>query len=364
MLHKRELPSNIKRDLKRAHIKQLRFIKWLLTSPPAVLDQVALSVSLGDELGKWLWDRILWQGEITVYGKAVFALLAKINTDSMGANEVWTAIHHDVRFSFNWNNPNFLFRFPRLPEDWRIVVAKVLSKFYDWLVDLGFSKLTFSLTAEKLDRLSILRAYRNSYARVCGYCDGSAGDMTDDKAADHIDHFFPKSEYPHLSIHPDNLFAACSGCNSIWKLALNPVPDVRAGMLEDTYHPWLVPGRDVIRIAVQADPANWSNLSLELTDPVRPKCALNLNRMLNLDERWSGRVNSDLKRQRSKYVATRIRELPLGFDENSIKACIEAEKRACKERIDSEADQLLRIAVLDFLVGTADEIQAIIDCHR
>ena len=360
MLHKRELPTDIRRDLKQVHIKQLRLMKWLLTSPPAVLDETTLSMGLGKEFGTWLCQRIWCGNTETAYGKTVLALCRKVHADIKGASKVWDAIKNDVSFNQRWDDSTFQFVFPSLPMDWRVAVKPVLTEFYEWLVNLGFEQSIFSLRTDKLDRISILRGYRNNHARVCGYCDGAAGDMTDYKAADHIEHFFPKGNYPHLSIHPDNLFAACSGCNTIWKLQENPVTQLRMGMLEDTYHPRLKPGRVDIHIQVQPDPANWSKFMLNLTDTIRPERTINMNRMLDLDSRWSERVNTDLKRSRSMYVATRI---DASFDEASVKACINADKQACINWVDKRAEQLLHIAVLDFQANSSDEIQSILCCH-
>ncbi|HYE67327.1 MAG TPA: hypothetical protein VEA58_01875, partial [Anaerovoracaceae bacterium] len=59
---------------------------------------------------------------------------------------------------------------------------------------------------------------------ICAICDGAAYTT---KMASHIytsiEHFFPRSIYPHLSVHPLNLVPICSNCNSYIKGDTNPL---------------------------------------------------------------------------------------------------------------------------------------------
>jgi hypothetical protein len=56
----------------------------------------------------------------------------------------------------------------------------------------------------------------NNALYLCVICDCTAfRTQADDKAFTSIEHFFPKSIYPHLAIHPYNLIPICSNCNSI-----------------------------------------------------------------------------------------------------------------------------------------------------
>ncbi len=51
---------------------------------------------------------------------------------------------------------------------------------------------------------------------LCAMCDAAAfRTKVDSKAHTGIEHFFPKSIYPHLAIHPRNLIPICTHCNSI-----------------------------------------------------------------------------------------------------------------------------------------------------
>jgi hypothetical protein len=286
-----------------------------------------------------------------------------VNVDTAGALSAWNAIFADIKFSRKWHDPTFRFSFPALPNNWPQIIEPVISTFYDWLVKLSFPQNAFPISMLKFNRLSILRAFRDEYSRVCGYCDGTAGDMSDDKAADHVEHFFPRSEYPHLAIHPDNLNVACGGCNSTWKAAQLPVVGNFPGMLQDTYHPRIKPGCDHIQVSVKTDSLNWKKLQLSLSDATRPSRVTNINRMLDLDGRWTGRVNDDLKRERSAYVAWRIDSV-LPQDEISVAQCLQAERAYRAGRIDKDADCLLRIEVLNYQTTTPNEIEAILDCHR
>ena len=72
--------------------------------------------------------------------------------------------------------------------------------------------------------------------------DGPLGNVGTIAEANDCDHFFPKSKWPHLAIHPANLFAACKGCNETWKLNNAPMGAADEAGLRGTYHPSLLTG--------------------------------------------------------------------------------------------------------------------------
>ena len=55
----------------------------------------------------------------------------------------------------------------------------------------------------------------NATLYLCAICDAAAyRTQVDSRAYTSIEHFFPKSIYPHLAIHPYNLIPICTFCNS------------------------------------------------------------------------------------------------------------------------------------------------------
>jgi len=111
------------------------------------------------------------------------------------------------------------------PLGWRKSARNFLYEFYD-LWQTGFPGYIFSASNEKYSRQDFIREFEklNPGLFICAVCDGSAY-IT--KAVKHIytsvDHFFPRSIYPHLSCHPLNLVPICSSCNSYIKGDNNPL---------------------------------------------------------------------------------------------------------------------------------------------
>jgi hypothetical protein len=207
-------------------------------------------------------------------------------------------------------------------------------------------------------------AYDEDYSRVCGYCDGNLGDLTERKSANDIDHFFPKTDYPHLSIHPYNLYPACKPCNETWKLANNPVPTIQPGMLRETYHPRFMPAAALLDIDVVPDTADWRRLSIRLRDPVLPVRATHLNNVLRLDERWTYRVNKDLKGDRSAWVSVVIhcrKGTGDSLTEEDVRDSLEMKYKLMRKKIDREADTLLRLRVLKHQSTSQEEIDEILE---
>ncbi len=125
-------------------------------------------------------------------------------------------------------------------EDWKQGAKDFLYAFYDIWSNTGFSNYLFShpyepkqypyLFPRRRDRnykrihFAAEFAYRNPSLYVCTMCDGSAY-KTETKKQVHtsVEHFFPRSIYPHLSCHPFNLIPICSACNSFIKGQVDPL---------------------------------------------------------------------------------------------------------------------------------------------
>lgn len=87
-------------------------------------------------------------------------------------------------------------------------------------IRFGFPGFLFSTSVEAVESFSRWD-FVDSFTRqnptlyLCAICDATAYRATiDSKAYTSIEHFFPKSIYPHLIIHPYNLIPICTYCNS------------------------------------------------------------------------------------------------------------------------------------------------------
>lgn len=350
MLHERRLPNDQAQDLERVFRFKLRLLDWLLRSPPQALDDNTLLVlQFGQPLGEWLWTRIRRPETRTAFGNAVMALAAKALMTPAEATGVADAIAQDADFHCNWDLAGNELLFPRLHLDWLETIRNVAEPFYDWFAGSGFPSAPFALTGGTIDRATLMKAFRQQSPGVCGYCDGTLGELGTKSEANDCDHFFPKAQWPHLAIHPTNLFSACQGCNSRWKLANTPMGNADASGLNDTYHPMLRPGASSVVVSATISPTNSRQVKINITDPIVPRRAETLVATLDLDSRWTNSSNEALDRGVSVLVAKSARDKGNGWqpDADSVRLLIEDDIAWKREQLGKEERCMRLIAVLE-----------------
>jgi hypothetical protein len=130
-----------------------------------------------------------------------------------------------------------------LTEEWQKAGAQFLLHYYQDLRKGGIPGYSFSATeTAKYTALDLLEAFvlENDRLCVCPACDESPFfTFSRNAIRSELDHYFPKSLYPHLSIHPYNLIPLCHGCNSWVKGDHDPLkgPNGRRS-LEDIWLPY------------------------------------------------------------------------------------------------------------------------------
>lgn len=352
MLHERRLPNEIAQDLSRIYAAKLGLLDWLLRSPPIALEDSALLVGqFGQPIGDWLWARIRRPETRTVFGNAVVALAHRSQGEPALASAIADAIAYDAEFHTRWEAPGSELRFPRLDQNWLDSIKAVAVPFYDWLAGEGFESASFGLANGNLSRAEIMKAFRPQSHGVCGYCDGPLGELGSRLEANDCDHFFPKSHWPHLAVHPANLFSACKGCNSTWKLAKAPMGDGDATGLTETYHPMFRPGRGAIVVSASVSPASARQVKISVADPVVPRRAETLIATLDLESRWENSVNEKLDGEISVLVAKTARDRGRGWqaDEASVRQVIEDDIAWRTAQTGREERAIRHIAVLKYM---------------
>ncbi|GHO96277.1 hypothetical protein KSF_063250 [Reticulibacter mediterranei] len=118
--------------------------------------------------------------------------------------------------------------------------------FYDAFLGNSADSATFpgelSSTGQPFGRQAFFEAFidANQELIICPICDASRYYVKADKHIyGTIDHFLPKSLYPHFACHPYNLIPTCHGCNSWIKSTHNPLQGEHAlmrSMLPYTQH--------------------------------------------------------------------------------------------------------------------------------
>jgi hypothetical protein len=217
---------------------------------------------------------------------------------------------------------------------WQHEAAEFLIHFYtDLCGEANFAGYFFSEPgATKFGRQEFLKEFReaNGDLYVCAFCD-EAGYYTivEQSIRSDIDHYFPKSIYPHFSCHPYNLIPTCKVCNQEVKQRKDPL-DGSNGMrlsLSEIFLPYRSPGLDVatylgIRLEQKqpGEPVAWVHIEKlrprEQTDQQILYFIDTLSRVYDIPHRWSDhidKIGETLFRRMRQFLSSG-REAPFGFD--------------------------------------------------
>ncbi len=121
---------------------------------------------------------------------------------------------------------------------------------------------------------------------VCVLCGGPLGDTP------HVDHWIIKSVFPLLSVCADNLQLICSTCNEAPNKGDKPVHT--AGNFAEWFHPYLRPGSSALRLDYVLPELA---VRCEAIQPIDQPKADNLNRLLNLADRWTREFKAEYAKQ-------------------------------------------------------------------
>jgi hypothetical protein len=121
---------------------------------------------------------------------------------------------------------------------------------------------------------------------VCVLCGGRLGETPE------VDHWISKSAFPLLSVCADNLLPACGDCNSATNKGTKPVHT--NGSFDDWFHPYLRHAGGGIHLEYDLQSRSISAVPSNPNDA--PKVA-NLDQLLNLSERWTGKFKAEYIKQ-------------------------------------------------------------------
>lgn len=217
---------------------------------------------------------------------------------------------------------------------WQKAAAEFLVSFYTYLGgDTPFPASLFSEPgASPFGRQAFLQAFTdaNGDLYVCAVCDESGYyTIVEGTIRTDIDHYLPKSRYPHFACHPYNLIPICKACNQVVKGAKDPLeaPDGGRLSLHEIYLPYRSPGlstRTYLSVAFEATEKLVDWVSIGKLSPQRPGDQMVLQLIATLEEvykvphRWSqnGRVDKigETLFRRMRQFLGNGREGPLGFN--------------------------------------------------
>lgn len=236
-------------------------------------------------LGEWLMQKR------TTVGQAIEELFS-LNKDERKALN--NAFLHDVDFHNHVDEDSFAFRFPLLAPNIRDAGSKLLIAFYKHiLAGSGFVGLPDQVNL--LDKAAVEEGYRaanGKRSRICPACLGKLTTPVDGTSYVDREHFFPKSMYSPLSVHPSNVVLACIECNQRAHGDKDPIEPHRVHALNDTFLPYIRPGIDSIKL--QFRPANpYAAVTITGNDSATTiqTRVENFDRIYKISERWSASLH-------------------------------------------------------------------------
>lgn len=169
----------------------------------------------------------------------VFSLLLEFaaHPDQIAKQTFVDNVRHDINLIYNPQQARLRVAIANDSPDWQKAAKNYLLEFYEVLgTSSGFPAFLFQPQEgqTKFHRWGFIDGFTsaNPNLRLCAVCDSTLYRTTiGSRPYTSIEHFFPKSRYPHLAVHPFNLVPICPYCNSGAAGATDPFGDDKLGVL-------------------------------------------------------------------------------------------------------------------------------------
>ena len=208
---------------------------------------------------------------------------------------IYKAIKHDMEFMDKqaWKNGRFSLESDPLPD----AAQKILKDFFGYFYDVVLCTTHFhlnELSDPMYSRKELAKDYfkgkNKKIRRICPVC---LNTISNGETDEDVEHYFPKSKYPCLCLHPYNLYFCCSACNSRFKGTKSPLKGKQRN-LGSIFLPYL----DTVKEQVQLEFENPPDADSEIVklhpvqdgDPNAGEKIKEFNRLFSLEERWSGQL--------------------------------------------------------------------------
>ncbi len=187
---------------------------------------------LGAAPGQWFWTTL--QANTKSWDQYFDTLNSVLEKHLSSCNDILAAFDNDIQFQDYLTDEHYRFLFPQLPQEVKPAIKGLFEYFYFYSRETGYLGVIHGTPDFKLTRKAFIKSYTtaNGLLNVCPVCDKeiSDSDNKDGTAVCDLDHFFPISQYPFLSMHPYNLIPTCKECNETYKGATNILLDSSSGI--------------------------------------------------------------------------------------------------------------------------------------
>ncbi|ALC52357.1 hypothetical protein CN899_21935 [Bacillus thuringiensis] len=216
---------------------------------------------------------------------------------------LYDAFCTDINFASSIDSEDFEFKFPLLPLHIRIVAKPFFEALYDDILGGTTGIRMNSMSISYLKREHVRKGFFDKNRKrcrninsTCPACLGEISPKGEDGYAD-LDHYLTKSVYPVLSLSSDNLIPICKTCNqSTVKGSKNPLQDYQMkGGLLNIFIPYHRVGIDFIEIDIESkEPDEQVKLRAKREMETQSDRISNFENLFNLNERWTGKINSSI----------------------------------------------------------------------
>jgi hypothetical protein len=157
---------------------------------------------------------------------------------------------------------------------------------------------------------------------ICPACDESKYRTKASRIETDIDHYLPKSQYPHLSCHPYNLVPSCSLCNQRMKQGLDPLTGKTNNLITQRRL------EDIFNLYRESGLAEKTYLEIKVKNKQQPTriCELKAKENYNLferievikeihriPERWSEQIE-EIEDELYRQLENLLRVMPVSLD--------------------------------------------------
>lgn len=245
MIYQVHLAELIRKRLTDVVMLQLRLLRYAastgmldISSCANYVDRCARFRGRGSQIVTWLW-----KGSRNRRG-----LLEKFAQGPVAEKQEWSRRLFREALAFLRNPMGPITPYiSKGAAPWQNAGADFLHSFYEALRDSGLPGYLFSEPgAAPFHRQNFLAGfqYMNQGLTICAICDELKWcTKTGDFILADIEHYLPKSLYPHLACHPFNLLPICHNCNLLKRNAdpLKGRSNIRRS-LENIFLPYREPG--------------------------------------------------------------------------------------------------------------------------
>ena len=364
MLHKINRPNC---GNKLTHILNLEYLILSFACKPYASSHPTMEIFKREfnENGEWLFKK-LWTNDKGVnqesdFFKNLIFFIEYVKSNAGEGTKVLEAFKNDTNYHEHLNDAKFKFIYASLNEATKQAIKPLMLSICSFF-ERGI-KLSIKGEVITISRDILVTAFyeANPGLEVCPACDGPDPEKIGDKAYADADHFFPKSRYPFLSIHPENIIPVCLYCNQRFKLNKDPLETSIDSPLINSFHPYGRCAIDKIDIIIINENASERRICIRDQEGMPSRRISSLNRVFRLEERWNNQIRRIVRRTEDELrgAASRIiryKREPLNEDDFEVELNeMLAEK---KRKIRQEAYSIIYISYLNFVLTDENEFRS------